>query len=51
MEIRPEGLAFFGPLITPFCSLHMYHMLLAKQHDNQSKIPASECKGYFLTAP
>jgi hypothetical protein len=47
MEFRPEGLAFFWPLITLFCSLHMYHMRLAKQHDNQSKIPASKCKVYL----
>jgi len=51
IEFRPGGLLFFWPLFMPFCSLHMYHMLLAKQHKNQSKIPTSKCKGYFLTVP
>ena len=51
MKTRPGGLVFFWPLFILFCSLHMYHMLLAKQHKNQSKISTSKCKVYFATVP
>ena len=51
MKFRSKELAFFWPLIMPFYSLHMYHMRLEKQHDNQFKTPASKCKGYFMARP
>jgi len=44
MEFRPEGLAFFWPLITLFARYISSDMLLAKHHDNQSKIPAANVK-------
>jgi hypothetical protein len=46
VEFRPEGLAFFWPLITMFAR-YPPRRTPCLYHDNQSKIFASKCPFYF----